>query len=320
MSTIYFLFIGTQFKLYKLKQRTLNNFIFVKGGEFMMGDFDLEIQTASGTLEQRNTKIYPDTRPAHLVRLDSYYMQKFETTNTDFDLFSKVNNRKLRQKTNMKLRKSEYPAEIFWNQANDYCHWLGDILDLPIVLPSEAQWEFAARSRGYNVGYATNWGTVNPKVNINILTHEEQSDVNLGSAYPPNPLGFYEMSGNLAEWVNDWYDAEYYKHSPVENPKGPKNGDMHISRGGSVLQSINWRITTLRTAVPLSQPLSLEDRKGSRIEQNFPAYSRTEIGVRCALNRSVPPNKSGFGVMAGEIPENFPKRLSWVPLHGNNTN
>jgi formylglycine-generating enzyme required for sulfatase activity len=210
---------------------------------------------------------------------------------------------------------------MFWSQANDYCHWLGNILKQPITLPTEAQWEYAARSRGFNVGYATNWGTINPKKNINILTREESRDLNLADAYPPNPLGFYGMSGNLAEWVNDWYASDYYEKSAVNNPRGPESGTQRIARGGSIYQNINWRITTLRTDVAKLPPSPSDNRKNTHAVRDTPAYVNSfYTGARCVVHQKTPPSESGFGVMAGEIPENFPKRLSWVPLHGNNIN
>ncbi|TXU04843.1 formylglycine-generating enzyme family protein, partial [Enterobacter hormaechei] len=116
--------------------------------------------------------------------------------------------------------------------------WLSTITELPFSLPTEAQWEYAARSRGKFVIAPTDDGTINIKerTGINITTSDDrekfaiEQGITLGisspmprDSRPPNPLGIYDMAGNGWEWMKDWYDPDYYKHSPLKDPQGPDN-------------------------------------------------------------------------------------------------
>ncbi len=312
-------FILPYFKLAELKQRTLDELIFVKQGEFMMGDFDLEIIKADGVKEMRNTMISKDSSPAHLVRLDSYYMQPYEITNADYDLYASMIGISPRRDFGSKIRQPNYAAELFWGEVSDYCQWLGEQLEITMTIPTEAQWEFAARSRGHNVVFATDWGTVIPYQNINkdIRTDGKRIELNVYTDYPPNPLGFYDMNNNLNEWVSDWYDENYYKNSPIDNPKGPVAGKIRVARGGNQYGSLNYRITVFRHQAKLNK-VRKKQSSGARRILTTPSYYKAYTGGRCLVNNTVPPAKSGFGVLAGKIPEGFPRQLSWVPLHGKN--
>ena len=98
---------------------------------------------------------------------------------------------------------------------------------LPFDLPTEAQWEYAARNRGQDVHYGTNDGHF--KVGINAPSYQQQEDfLGLGDAfipvgkYPATPLGLFDMGTNGQEWMRDWYSKTYYEHSPNHNPTDPK--------------------------------------------------------------------------------------------------
>lgn len=130
------------------------------------------------------------------------------------------------------------PARVpNYGEAEGYCAWLAERTGLPFALPTEAQWEYAARSRGREVPYATDTGDVErdpylrrPKEYVdpsippsgNTLMHSslkfERRPV---GSYPPNPLGLYDMTGNVAEWTQDWFQEDYYRYAPYDNPRGP---------------------------------------------------------------------------------------------------
>ncbi|HIF9111079.1 TPA: formylglycine-generating enzyme family protein, partial [Photobacterium damselae] len=128
-----------------------------------------------------------------------------------------------------------------WQEAKDYCLWLGKLTNYPIDLPTEAQWEYAARNRGKNVYFATNNGYVQQigsryvdnDGSIHEYTKEQGNYGSLGEIkrWPPNPLGLYDMAGNSREWMNDWYSKDYYKVSPELNPQGPETGTEKVVRG-----------------------------------------------------------------------------------------
>src|SRR5690606_4851307 len=118
------------------------------------------------------------------------------------------------------------------------CDWLGQLTGLPFALPTEAQWEFAARSRGQNTPYATDTGRVEkdpylrpPREYIdpstppkgNALVHSSATfERRPVGSYPPNPLGLYDMTGNVAEWTRDWFQEDYYQRISKHNPAGPE--------------------------------------------------------------------------------------------------
>lgn len=135
------------------------------------------------------------------------------------------------------LLKGDYPAGVIWQQAKDYCQWLGKESDKNIDLPTEAQWEYAARSRGQYLPFSTNNG--NFELGSNIPEQKKLDEYTDGygfpiypiGKYPPNPLGLYDMGLSGAEWSNDWYSTDYYSHSPVYDPQGPVKGNEKVLRG-----------------------------------------------------------------------------------------
>ena len=140
-------------------------------------------------------------------------------------------------KSHPSLLKGDYSVSVTWQQAKDYCQWLGKESGKKIDLPTEAQWEYAARSRGQYLPFATNNGEFTPGVNI--PNEEELDEYTDGfgfpiypiGKYPPNPLGLYDMGLSGSEWVNDWYASDYYSHSPVKDPQGPDKGTRKVLRG-----------------------------------------------------------------------------------------
>ncbi|MFD2229442.1 formylglycine-generating enzyme family protein [Alkalimarinus sediminis] len=233
---------STEDKVNDLLERHMNAFVFVEGGSFMMGNPGL------------GWALGADSYPAHKVTLDSFSIQKYEVTQGDMDLFMEVTGYAYfddyyeKNKSKYQNRFSvELPAPAAWADARAFCLWLGEIGNRTIDLPTEAQWEYAARSRGQMYRFATDTGEAVADIN---MAQEAKKGIFDQSAlpkapgsYPPNPLGLYDMSGNAAEWVLDNYQPDYYKYSPEHNPKGPDTAktsglkgdptDHHkVSRGG----------------------------------------------------------------------------------------
>jgi formylglycine-generating enzyme required for sulfatase activity len=222
------------------------NLVFVEGGEFLMGDYGAEYGP-----ERLPYDPDKDSKPVHRVELDNYSIDRFKVTNEGFRLYLKNNGLQLRVLDGG--RQSEWeamsavdniPAYLDWFEADNYCAWLAKVTDLPFALPSEAQWEYAARSRGQFLFVATNDGTykisqhpitefdgprgINISTDWDRIAFAKEMGWDSGSftplpvdRFPPNPLGLYAMSDNGLEWVSDWYDPTYYQRSPVKNPTGP---------------------------------------------------------------------------------------------------
>ncbi len=252
---------------------TLSNLVLVEGGTFIMGDAGREVTDENGNTNHQFWTGDADTHPAHKVTLDSYSIQKHEVTYGEYDYFSKVTERELHKTIALGnvYRGPDYPVwGITWQGAKEYCDWLGEISGLPFDLPSEAQWEYAARSRGLNVPFATDNGLLNFGRNYageNAPWHPEPP-----GTYPPNPLGIFDMSGNVSEWVKDWYSWNYYQNSPEKNPQGPKSGSEKIMRGFGVVGSSDFKQLYRRAERSLSD--------------------KDDTGIRCVINRPDPVTKN----------------------------
>lgn len=263
----------------KLIKQTIEELVFVKGGTFMMGDvgtFITKESFAEGDykftsptakdamhLQWTNAK---DNKPPVKVTLTGYSMDKYELTFGEYDVFSKVTGSPLLDKEDlgdMKARGPRQPAAANWYQAKKYCQWLGKLTGLPFDLPTETQWEYAARSRGRPVGYATDTGLIDEGRNYAKFS---EYPAPVGS-FPPNPLGMYDMSGNVAEWVNDWYAPGYTDLANKVDPAGPITGTKKVYRGGYYGQSSWGNDVYTRVAKPPNTP-----------------HIGIGVGFRCVLN------------------------------------
>lgn len=217
------------------KQR--KNLKFVEGGSFQMGDF--------GPLHSEEKLYYSsaqDNKPLHKVTLDSFSMAAYKIMYEDYDVYAETagvpRTGKVAQERGR--RHPKIAASVNWQQARDYCQWLGRQLNLPMDLPTEAQWEYAARNRGQFWVVATDNGKM--ELGRNARTFDERSayakhvgltrlepSLPLG-VFPPNPLGLYDMMTEGLEWMLDWYDPGYYAKSPEKNPKGPETGTRKVLR------------------------------------------------------------------------------------------
>ncbi|KHS43011.1 hypothetical protein RN38_18670 [Hafnia paralvei] len=226
--------------------------VYVKGGEFLMGDFGEQYGK-----EHLPYDANPDSKPLHKVDLTSYSISKFKVDNTEYKFYLAYNNlsgRDVEGGTRKKTRWREAndipngPAHVDWYEAEAYCQWLAKVTKLPFALPTEAQWEYAARNRGQFVIAPTNDGTIratdgeekNVATEKDSKAYSQKMGTSLGvysplpgNLYPPNPLGIYDMAGNGWEWMKDWYDPDYYQTSSVKDPQGPdkpayKNDDGYF--------------------------------------------------------------------------------------------
>lgn len=208
----------------------LSNMVLVEGGLFQMGDF---------TRKGRGNEF-----PIHPVILDDYHISKYEVTFEQYDKFCEETGR---VKPNDKgWGRGKNPViNVTWDDAVAFCKWVSEKTNKYFRLPTEAEWEYAARERGKNIVYS---GTSDLKMLDKYAWYNENSGhkMNPVGQKLPNALGLFDMSGNAMEWCSDWYDDNYYKVSPVYNPKGPKTGTNHVLRGGSGYYYENLCRTTNR--------------------------------------------------------------------------
>lgn len=197
----------------------------VHGGTFTMGD----------SLGDR------DEVP-HTVTLGSFFIGKYSITFEEYDLFCEATDREKPDDEGWG-RGSQPVINVSWHDAMAYCKWLTAKIGRTCALPTEAQWEYAAREGGKDVRFGNGKNTLlaeqanfdgRERTKIPGLTKGEYYGKPLPvNSFAPNKLGLHNMSGNVFEWCNDWYDADYYKNSPANNPKGPDTGTKHVLRGGS---------------------------------------------------------------------------------------
>lgn len=185
---------------------------FVKGGCFTMGD-----QFGDGG---------SDEKPLHDVCVGDFYLGTYEVTE---DVWRAV----MGGLPDRKGLGASYPVTgVSWNDVREFIRKLNRLSGLDYRLPTEAEWEYAARGGGKRQKYA---GTDSAERLAEYAWHNATSN---GSPQPvgkklPNDLGIHDMSGNAWEWVQDRYDPYYYRQSPRQNPAGDPFGVNRVLRGGS---------------------------------------------------------------------------------------
>ncbi|MBR5634374.1 MAG: formylglycine-generating enzyme family protein [Prevotella sp.] len=186
--------------------------IAVDGGTFTMG----------ATSEQGNDA-YDNEKPAHKVTVSSFAIGQTEVTQ---ELWQAV------MGSNPSYFKgAKRPVEdVSWNDCQTFIAKLNQLTGKKFRLPTEAEWEYAARggknSKGYKYAGSNTIGEVAWYDGNSGETHEVAKK-------KPNELGLYDMSGNVWEWCQDWYGSSYYSNSPQTNPTGPSSGSNRVDRGGS---------------------------------------------------------------------------------------
>ncbi|WP_312415812.1 SUMF1/EgtB/PvdO family nonheme iron enzyme [Pseudescherichia sp.] len=222
----------------ELASQIVDSMVTVDGGRYQMGDF--------GPIVGEKLPFSPDNnnKPLHWVDLSTFKITKNRITWREFNLwlsitkkdgnkyYKKISNRKIESKYDKRMLKyigDDYPAVANWSDASSFCHWVGGVLARKVSLPTEAQWEYAARSRGQFRQFANSDNVYDLSVpNSKLNFTYEHAPV---GTFPPNPLGLYDMMGNGHDWVNDWYAEDYYQHSPEKDPQGPANGTEKVVRG-----------------------------------------------------------------------------------------
>lgn len=189
-------------------------YVWIPPGTFQMGALP------DDDLARNNEK------PRHEVEITAgLWMSRTAVTVGSYKVFTEATGREMPEapEFNARWNKQNHPVvNVSWENATAYCEWAGG------RLPSEAEWEYAARGGKSGLLY--------PHGN-ELTKRDAQYDSSDGTAevgrYAPNGYGLYDMAGNVWEWCSDWYGEEYYKSSPRQDPQGPSNGDYRVLRGGS---------------------------------------------------------------------------------------
>lgn len=234
----------------------------VKGGTFMMGCMEIP-----GNCDFNE-------KPAHKVTLSDFYIGKFEVTIGEYLEFANENPKyyptwlgedskynletgfddAFKNKGLSRTATTLPVVGITWVDAEAYCKWLSLKSGLNYRLPTEAEWEYAAREGGKEVLFGNGKNIADPdEINFNgtyqykkpysIVGVYRERTTPVGS-FPPNALGLYDMSGNVSEWCSDGYSEVYYQSSPVLNPSGYSSAWYKVHRGGGWNESpVSIRVT-----------------------------------------------------------------------------
>lgn len=241
--------------------------VVIPEGEFTMGTNDVGSNWHQGN---------PNESPQHMVKLPAYAIDQFEVTIERYAKFMDATKHEAPPLWDDEAVTSAGDRPVVgvdWADAEAYCKWAGK------RMPTEAEWEKAARGTD---GRRYPWGDMQPFVDI------ANYNRGLWVSYPitlvpvtsgvtgmsirhglkeggKSPYGLFHMAGNASEWVADWYDREYYRASPKDNPKGPAQGEKRAIRGGSWGDPPRNIRVTARFAAP-------------------PDFRDQSIGFRCGMD------------------------------------
>jgi formylglycine-generating enzyme required for sulfatase activity len=212
--------------------------------------------------------VEPHEGPVHDVTVKSFYLAKTEVTFDDIDKWLADTKRDTGTVPSLNWGRGKMAAHMTsWLTAVEYCNWLSEKEKLSKCyvikgeqvtyldtakgyrLPTEAEWEFAAR--GGNKSKGTLYAGSENLEEVGWVKSNSNEGPHKVAQKKPNELGLYDMTGNLWEWVWDWYDTFYYQKADKTDPKGPETGMYHVMRGGAWYNYPNYaNVYTRQNAAP----------------------------------------------------------------------
>ena len=176
----------------------------------------------------------PDEPPVHRVELSAFEIAACTVTNAEWSEFASVWTR---------AEANQAVVSVSWFDAVAYCEWLRETTGRNFRLPTEAEWECAARGGVEGARYP--WGNDIPPDNGRWLNGPEPVGRD-----KPNGFGIHDMCTNVHEWCSDWFAADSYASSPLRDPKGPATGTRRVSRGGSWRHQVKVTRCAARSSIP----------------------------------------------------------------------
>jgi sulfatase modifying factor 1 len=187
--------------------------------------------------------------PVHRVWVDAFQLGAFQVTNSEYAKFLQETGAAQRPSWNdPNLNNPRQPVvSASWFDAMRYCEWLSPYLGKPCRLPTEAEWERAAR--GGVEGQLYPWGDEPPQSRPDYASRWKTGPEPV-AMQAANGYGLFDIGENIHEWCNDWFDAGYYLHSAERNPQGPETGERKASRGGSWRHHVKISRCAARSSIP----------------------------------------------------------------------
>jgi formylglycine-generating enzyme required for sulfatase activity len=188
-------------------------------------------------------------RPVHRVWIDAFQMAAAQVTNAEYERYLRATGAlppPFWKDPNFN-RPAQPVAGVSWFEAVRYCEWLSGQTGRQCRLPTEAEWERAARGGTEQKKFP--WGDKPPQ-SLPDYAIRWQIGPEPVARYAPNAFGLYDICDNVHEWCRDWYDPNYYANSPDRNPQGPEKGQRKASRGGSWRHHIKVARCSARSSIP----------------------------------------------------------------------
>lgn len=188
-------------------------------------------------------------RPVHRIWVDQFLLAACQVSNAEYGRFLRAT-ASLPPPfwNNPDFSDPEQPVVgVSWHEVVRYCEWLSASTGRKFRLPTEAEWEHAAR--GGREGALYPWGDAPPQSLPGYADRWQSGPEPVGRG-EPNGYGLYNMCDNVHEWCSDWYSPDYYSVSPERNPRGPETGERRASRGGSWRHHIKMSRCAARSSIP----------------------------------------------------------------------
>jgi formylglycine-generating enzyme required for sulfatase activity len=201
----------------------------------------------AGSFTMGDNEGRPDERPEHRVTLSAFRMAVLPVTNEDYAAFlAATGHNAPRFWDDAAFNHPRQPVVgVSWFDAAAYCGWLSDVSGGEYRLPTEAEWERAARGGVEGVKYP--WGE--ESFDGSGGRFQQDATWQVGQS-PPNGYGLIDIGFNIHEWCSDWYDPGYYAISPEEDPQGPVTGERRASRGGAWRHAVKVSRCAARSSIP----------------------------------------------------------------------
>ena len=231
--------------------------VLIPTGNFLMGTSEEQLAAWMNAHPNDNRPDLVVELPQHSVFLDAFYIYKYDVTVAEFRVFCQATRRAMPLAPSWGWQDA-HPILVNWNDAAAYAKWAG------AALPTEAQWEKAARGVD---GRIYPWGDIWDDAKCNFNGGQNPAKTSPVGSFPAgaSPYGVMDMVGNVFQWCSDWFDENYYQHSPTRNPTGPSTGTLRVMRGGS------WRISGAQRI-----RVALRGRY-------LPIFSLDDDGFRCVV-------------------------------------
>jgi formylglycine-generating enzyme required for sulfatase activity len=188
-------------------------------------------------------------RPVHRIWVDAFLLAATQVTNSEYERFLRATGSQAPPFWNdANFNHPQQPVTgVSWFEADNYCQWLAAQTGRGYRLPSEAEWERAARGDLEQKEYP--WGN-DPPQSLLDYANRWQTGPEAVARYAPNAFGIYNLCDNVHEWCSDWYDPGYYGISQERNPPGPEQGQRKASRGGSWRHHVKVSRCSARSSIP----------------------------------------------------------------------